>query len=215
MAKQVADIVGYLYIDSGAMYRAVTLFALKSGAIVSGKLNKDLLFDQLNDIHLILDFDPERKVSVPILNGENVEKEIRSMEVAEMVSKVSEIKEVREKLVDLQQKMAENKGVVMDGRDIGTVVIPDAELKLFMTADPQVRAERRYSELLDKGEKVSYTEVLNNIKKRDDSDVNRDNSPLTQAEDAVILDNTHLTEEEQLAYTIGLINKLVTHKEQA
>ena len=213
LAKQVAEIVGYLYVDSGAMYRAITLHGIKIGAIVDGEVDSEKLKSQLNELHIVLEYDPENKRSYPILNGENVAKEIHSMEVANSVSQVSEIKEVRDKLVSLQQKIVEKKGVVMDGRDIGTVVIPDAELKLFMTADTEIRAERRFEELKNRGEAVSYAEVLNNIKSRDERDTNREISPLLQADDAIVLDNTHLTEEEQLTYAIGLINNLVAQQE--
>ncbi len=214
VAKQMAEILSYLYIDSGAMYRAIALYGLKSGAIKDGHILKEQLISALGDIHVVLQYDPESKASYPILNGENVEKEIRTMEVARVVSAISEIQEVREKLVSLQQKLAEDKGVVMDGRDIGTVVMPDAELKLFMTADTNVRAERRYEELRGKGMDVTYSEVLNNLKTRDERDSNRTISPLMQADDAVIIDNTHLTHEEQLTYAIGLVNNLVNQEEK-
>jgi CMP/dCMP kinase len=213
LAKQIAEILGYLYIDSGAMYRAITLHGIKTGSIIGDKVDADELKSQLTDVHVILQYDPESKRSYPILNGENVDKEIHSMEVANAVSRVSEIKEVREKLINLQKKAAESKGVVMDGRDIGTVVIPSAELKLFMTADTNVRAERRYEQLKNKGTKVGYLEILNNIKSRDERDSKRELSPLVQADDAIILDNTHLTPEEQLTYAIGLINNLVSEQE--
>jgi len=213
LAKQIAEILGYLYIDSGAMYRAITLHGIKTGSIIGDKVDADELKSQLTDVHVILQYDPESKRSYPILNGENVDKEIHSMEVANAVSRVSEIKEVREKLINLQKKAAESKGVVMDGRDIGTVVIPSAELKLFMTADTNVRAERRYEQLKNKGTKVGYLEILNNIKSRDERDSKRELSPLVQADDAIILDNTHLTPEEQLTYAIGLINNLVSGQE--
>ena len=213
LAKQIAEILGYLYIDSGAMYRAITLHGIKTGSIIGDKVDADELKSQLTDVHVILQYDPESKRSYPILNGENVDKEIHSMEVANAVSRVSEIKEVREKLINLQKKAAESKGVVMDGRDIGTVVIPSAELKLFMTADANIRAERRFEQLKNKGTKVGYLEILNNIKSRDERDSKRELSPLVQADDAIILDNTHLTPEEQLTYAIGLINNLVSGQE--
>ena len=213
LAKQIAEIVGYLYMDSGAMYRAVALYGIKIGAVKDGEVDVEKLKSQLNELHVVLEYNPETKESYPILNGENVTKEIHSMEVANSVSRVSEIKEVREKLVSLQQKSCENKGVVMDGRDIGTVVMPDAELKVFMTADTDVRAERRYNELKSRGDEVSYAEILNNIKSRDERDTTREISPLVQADDAIVLDNTHLTEEEQLTYAIGLINNIVTEQE--
>jgi len=213
LAQQIAEILGYLYIDSGAMYRAITLHGIKTGSIIGDNVDVEKLKAQLREVHVVLQYDPESKRSYPILNGENVSKEIHSMEVANAVSRVSEIKEVREKLVNLQKKAAESKGVVMDGRDIGTVVIPSAELKLFMTADTNVRAERRYEELKNRGTKVGYLDILNNIKSRDERDSKRELSPLVQADDAIILDNTHLTPEEQLTYAIGLINNLVSEQE--
>jgi|TARA_B110000467_G_C18247397_1_gene438261 cytidylate kinase len=213
LAQQIAEILGYLYIDSGAMYRAITLHGIKTGSIIGDNVDVEKLKAQLREVHVILQYDPESKRSYPILNGENVSKEIHTMEVANAVSRVSEIKEVREKLVNLQKKAAESKGVVMDGRDIGTVVIPSAELKLFMTADTNVRAERRYEELKNRGTEVGYLDILNNIKSRDERDSKRELSPLVQADDAIILDNTHLTPEEQLTYAIGLINNLVSEQE--
>ena len=213
LAKQIAEILGYLYIDSGAMYRAITLHGIKTGSVTGGNVNVEELKGQLREVHVVLQYDPESKRSYPILNGENVDKEIHSMEVANAVSRVSEIKEVREKLVNLQKKASESKGVVMDGRDIGTVVIPNAELKLFMTADSNVRAERRYEQLKNRGAEIGYLDILNNIKSRDERDSKREISPLIQADDAIILDNTHLTPEEQLTYAIGLINNLVSEQE--
>ena len=213
LAQQIAEILGYLYIDSGAMYRAITLHGIKTGSIIGDNVDVEKLKAQLREVHVILQYDPESKRSYPILNGENVSKEIHTMEVANAVSRVSEIKEVREKLVNLQKKAAESKGVVMDGRDIGTVVIPSAELKLFITADTNVRAERRYEELKNRGTEVGYLDILNNIKSRDERDSKRELSPLVQADDAIILDNTHLTPEEQLTYVIGLINNLVSAQE--
>lgn len=212
MAKQIADIIGYLYIDSGAMYRAVTLYAVNNGYISDAEFNKEAIIKALPEMHIVLEFNPEEKTTITFLNGKNVEEEIRTMQISNKVNKVSEIKEVRDKLIDLQRKMAENRGVVMDGRDIGTVVIPDAELKLFMTADTDVRVQRRFNERISKGDNIKIEEVIENIKLRDEKDVNRKYSPLIQAEDAIILDNSYLTEEEQLSYTIGLINKLVTEK---
>jgi CMP/dCMP kinase len=211
IAKSLAEILHYIYIDTGAMYRAITYFALKEKIIFNGHIHVEKLIQSLPDIFISFEFNENTKNADVILNGVNIEKEIRTMEVAQMVSKISEIKEVREKLVSLQQKIAEQKGVVMDGRDIGSVVLPDAEIKLFMTADQKVRTKRRYKELLEKGINVSEVEVYNNILERDTNDVNRKESPLIQTDDAVILDNTYLTIEEQLEFVVNLVNKAVTH----
>ena len=210
IAKSIAEITSYIYVDSGAMYRAVTLHALNSGAIENGEVNEQKVISQLADLRIHFHYNEETKVSETILNGVNVEGKIRNLEIAGYVSKISAIKEVRTKLVELQQKMADTKGVVMDGRDIGTVVLPNAELKIFMTADNEIRAKRRFKELEDRGEHISLAKVINNIEQRDELDVNREESPLRQAEDAEILDNTYLTIEEQLAFAINLINKKVT-----
>lgn len=210
IAKSIAEITSYIYIDTGAMYRAVTLNALNNGAINNGKVDEQKVINQLSDLRIHFQYNEETKISETFLNGENVESKIRNLEIAGYVSKISAIKEVREKLVELQRKMAENRGVVMDGRDIGTVVLPDAELKIFMTADNNVRAKRRFKELDDRGEHISLAQVVKNIQERDELDVNRKESPLRQADDAVILDNTFLTIEEQLEFAINLVNKKVT-----
>ncbi|MFT0714588.1 (d)CMP kinase [Flagellimonas lutimaris] len=198
IAKRLASTLDYIYVDTGAMYRAVTLFALEQGAINDkGEVDEAALIDQLSDIHL--KFIPNKKTgrSEMFLNDKNVEREIRSMRVSGFVSKVAAIKEVREKLVKIQQAMGKDKGIVMDGRDIGTVVFPDAELKLFMTASPEKRAARRYKELLEKGEEVTYAEVLKNVEERDRIDSTRSISPLTQAKDAIEFDNSDMGLEEQ------------------
>ena len=198
IAKRLASTLDYIYVDTGAMYRAVTLFSLVQGAINDkGEVDEAALIDQLSDIHLKFIPNKETGRSEMFLNDKNVEREIRSMRVSGFVSKVAAIKEVREKLVKIQQAMGKDKGIVMDGRDIGTVVFPDAELKLFMTASPEKRAARRYKELLEKGEEVTYAEVLKNVEERDRIDSTRSISPLTQAKDAIEFDNSDMGLEEQ------------------
>ena len=198
IAKRLASTLDYIYVDTGAMYRAVTLFALEQGAINDkGEVDEAALIDQLSDIHLKFIPNKETGRSEMFLNDKNVEREIRSMRVSGFVSKVAAIKEVREKLVKIQQAMGKDNGIVMDGRDIGTVVFPDAELKLFMTASPEKRAARRYKELLEKGEEVTYAEVLKNVEERDRIDSTRSISPLTQAKDAIEFDNSDMGLEEQ------------------
>ena len=199
-AKAIAAKLGYIFIDTGAMYRAVTLYALENGAIVDGELNQELLIGLLPKIEISFAFNAERGASDIYVNGELAEDKIRTIEVSNCVSKVSQIRQVREKLVALQQQMGQHRGVVMDGRDIATVVFPDAELKLFMTADARVRAERRYAELKAKGDEVTFDEVLDNVISRDNADVNREISPLRRADDAIELDNSYMSVEEQMAW---------------
>lgn len=192
LAKQLAKALGYKYIDTGAMYRAVTLFALRNGFIGDGKEDLEPLVKLLPKIKL--DFVPNEALgfSEMYLNGENVEKEIRTLDVSNYVSRIAEIEEVRHMLVQMQKEMGKKKGIVMDGRDIGTVVFPEAELKVFMTASPQARATRRYKELLDRGEQVAYEEVLENVQKRDYIDSHREFSPLRKADDAIEFDNSDM-----------------------
>ncbi|MDO6472680.1 (d)CMP kinase [Maribacter sp. 1_MG-2023] len=197
LAKQLAKKLEYVYVDTGAMYRAVTLFAMKSGFVEAGEVDEDALVKSLGDIELNFIFNSELGYAEMYLNGENVEKEIRTMPVSKNVSQVSVIAAVREKLVAMQQAMGVDKGLVMDGRDIGTVVFPDAELKIFMTASPEKRAVRRYKELLDRGENVVYADILENVEKRDYIDSNRAISPLKRAEDAIEFDNSDLGLEDQ------------------
>ena len=199
-AKSIAQRLGYIFIDTGAMYRAVTLYALEHGAIRSGIVDEDEVVRLLSDITITFRFNPQRGASDIYVNGDLVEGKIRTIEVSNCVSPVSAIGAVREKLVAMQQEMGRKKGVVMDGRDIGTVVFPNAELKIFMTADPKVRAERRYAELTAKGDKVSFDEILENVISRDHADMNRAISPLRQAEDAIVLDNSYMTVEEQMVW---------------
>ena len=198
IAKRLAASLNYIYVDTGAMYRAVTLFALQEGIIdKDGHLDEAALVDKLSEIHLQFVPNEETGRSEMYLNDNNVEQEIRTLHVSGFVSKVAAIKEVREKLVKMQQAMGKDKGIVMDGRDIGTVVFPEAELKLFMTASPETRATRRYKELLEKGEAVTYEEVLRNVEERDRIDSTRTVSPLTKAKDAIEFDNSDMGLEEQ------------------
>ena len=199
-AKAIAARLGYIFIDTGAMYRAVTLHALREGAIADGKVSEPMVLSLLPHINITFRFNAERGASDVYVNGENVEQQIRSIEVSNAVSSISSIGAVREKLVALQQQMGKERGVVMDGRDIGTVVFPDAELKIYMTADAQVRAERRYNELTAKGDKVTLEEILENVISRDNADMTRAISPLRKADDAIILDNSYMSVEEQMAW---------------
>lgn len=207
-AREVAARIGYIFIDTGAMYRAVTLLGLRCGAIGPDGVDEKALTDLLSAADISFRFNPERGASDIYLNGENVEGRIRGIEVSNSVSRVSSIGAVREKLVHLQQQMGEQKGVVMDGRDIGTVVFPNAELKIFMTADPAVRARRRYAELTGKGEQVTLDEVMQNLLERDHADQTRAISPLRKADDAIVLDNSRMTIGEELEWAMELIGKL-------
>lgn len=197
LAKALANHFGYIFIDTGAMYRAVTLFAMRNKLVGHDFLKKEELIDHLNQISLRFERNSDSEKLEILLNGEAVENEIRSMEVSNLVSKVSTIKEVREKLVLEQQAMGKEGGVIMDGRDIGSVVFPHAELKLFITADPDIRAKRRFDELKQKGDSVSLEEVKSNLLARDLEDSTRKESPLIQTNDARVIDNSHLSIEEQ------------------
>ena len=199
-AKAIAARLGYIFIDTGAMYRAVTLYSLQQGAIRSGVVDDDAVVALLNDVEITFRFNPKRGASDIYVNGDLAEDKIRSIEVSNCVSSVSSIREVREKLVAMQQQMGRDRGVVMDGRDIGTVVFPDAELKIYMTADARVRAERRYAELKAKGDDVTLEEILENVISRDNADMTRAISPLRRADDAVELDNSYMSVEEQMAW---------------
>ena len=206
IAKELANTLGYLYVDSGAMYRAVTLYAMQHGYVDIDYLNKKELIENLKNIDLKFKYNTELKFSEMYLNDKNVEKEIRTIAVSKLVSLVSEISEVRKKLVEQQQKMGMERGLVMDGRDIGTVVFPDAELKLFMTASPEKRATRRYKELLDRGHEITYQEILQNVQQRDFIDSTRKDSPLIKAEDAIEFDNSDMGLKEQFerVYNISM-----------
>jgi cytidylate kinase len=207
LAKQLAKHLGYVYVDTGAMYRAVTYFAMQNHFVAEDFLDKEGLIQKLSEIKLHFQFNPELGFAEMYLNNVNVELQIRTIEVSRLVSKIAEISEVRAKLVEQQQAMGKNKGIVMDGRDIGTVVFPDAELKLFMTASAHTRAKRRFDELVDKGQNVSYDEVLQNVEERDYIDTHREDSPLVKAHDAIEIDNSTLTKKEQFDLVVELIHK--------
>lgn len=218
LAKTLAQKLHYNYIDTGAMYRAVTLYALRHKLIdeTTLEVNVNELIKKLPDIEISFEFNTATHHSDVILNGENVEKEIRTMQVSERVSKISSIKEVREKMVTAQRQMGKHKAVVLDGRDIGTHVFPKAELKLFMTADMDVRTKRRMDEYSSKGQYFSFEEVKQSLMQRDYDDINRIESPLIKADDAVVLDNSELSREEQLEFVLKLISdlQLIANKEE-
>ncbi len=204
LAKQLAKALGYVYIDSGAMYRAITLYFLRHTVDLNSKKE---VTKALENITLEFEYNDKSNQSEILLNGENVEYMIRDMIVAEKVSDVAAVKEVREFAVDQQKKMGKKKGIIMDGRDIGTTVFPRAEVKFFMTADIAVRVERRFKEMYEKNPNVSIEEVKSNLEMRDYIDSNREVSPLRQAKDAIVLDNTNLTMEQQLKFAISTIEK--------
>tara|TARA_R110000850_G_scaffold277142_1_gene423493 strand:- start:1137 stop:1832 length:696 start_codon:yes stop_codon:yes gene_type:complete len=197
VAKRLAAYLGYLYVDTGAMYRAIALYAMEKGFISKTDFYSDKLIENLPFISLHFEINPKTEIAEMFLNGKNVEKQIRSLEVSQYVSKVAEISEVRKKLVEQQQKIAAQKGIVMDGRDIGTVVFPDAELKIFLNAAPEERARRRFKEYIDNGAVVTYDEILKNVMERDFIDTTREDSPLVKAEDAIELDNTFTNKDDQ------------------
>jgi cytidylate kinase len=207
LAKQLARHLGYVYVDSGAMYRAITFFAMQHGLVGEDFLNQEGLIKKLSSIKLHFQFNPIVDFAEMYLNDVNIEHEIRTIDVSRLVSKIAEISEVRAKLVEQQQAFGLEKGVVMDGRDIGTVVFPDAELKLFMTASSHTRAKRRHDELIEKGQKVSYEDVLQNVEERDYIDTHRTDSPLVKANDAIEIDNSILTKQEQFDLVLDMIQK--------
>ena len=209
LAKQLAKELEYVYVDTGAMYRAVAYFAMQNQLIGGDFFDKNTLIKALPNIKLEFKFNADLGFAEMYLNGENVEKQIRTIEVSNFVSKVAEVSEVRSKLVEQQKEMGKNKAIVMDGRDIGTVVFPDAELKIFMTASAETRAQRRFDELQQKGDTVSYEEVLKNVVDRDHIDTHREDSPLIIADDAIEIDNSYLTREEQFAAVLELTNDVV------
>lgn len=212
MARALASRIGYRYIDSGAMYRAVTLWAMRNGLVDAGVVDADNLVASLGDI--AVDFMPMSDGRQhTLLNREDVEEEIRRLEVSNNVSQVSVIPAVRHRLVALQQAMGKSKGIVMDGRDIGTTVFPFAEMKVFVTASPETRAQRRYEELKAKGVKSTYEEVLDNVVTRDHIDETREESPLRKADDAVVLDNSYMTVEEQDSWLLNLFNSIIAGNE--
>jgi len=208
LAKQLAAHLGYIYIDSGAMYRAITLHALQSGFYEEEQLQKQALINSLPQVDVSFANTPQLK-NVIMLNGKAVETEIRQLSVSKKVSEIAAIPEVRLKLVELQRKMAQGGGIVMDGRDIGTHVMPNAELKLFMTASPEIRAQRRFNEMQQKGITGSYEDVLQNLAERDRIDSTRETNPLRQAADAIVIDNSHLTMEVQFDKTLALVNEVL------
>jgi cytidylate kinase len=202
-AKQLAVKLRYVYVDTGAMYRAVSYYALSHKLIESGILDSKKLVDSLSDVKISFEYNKETDSADVYLNNENIEKQIRTLEISSIVSKVAEISEVRVQLVEQQKVMGEKKGIVMDGRDIGSVVFPDAELKVFMTALPNVRAQRRYAELLERGDDVSLDEVLKNVVERDHMDSSREDSPLVQLPEAKLLDTSEMTREEQFELLVS------------
>lgn len=205
IAKELARKLNYIYVDSGAMYRAVTLFAMQNNFISENYLHKEDLIQSLSKINLSFHFNKTLGFAEIYLNGKNVEGEIRNLEVSKFVSRISEVPEVRRKLVEQQQEMGKNTGVVMDGRDIGTVVFPNAELKLFMNASANIRAKRRFKELTKKGENVTFNEILENVQSRDYIDSTRADSPLVKANDAIEIDNSNLTQQEQFKIILKLV----------
>tara|TARA_R110000868_G_scaffold410962_3_gene701110 strand:- start:112 stop:813 length:702 start_codon:yes stop_codon:yes gene_type:complete len=213
VAKQIAKQLGYIYIDSGAMYRAMTYFAMTNGYIDTHHFDLNGLNSKLNDIQIGFVFNKDLGFAEVYLNGVNIETEIRTLEVSNFVSKVSAIPQVRQQLVKQQHDMGLQKGIVMDGRDIGTVVFPKAELKIFMTASPETRALRRYDELKAKGENVLFTDVLSNIQERDYLDSTRADSPLFKAEDAIEIDNSNMSLEEQYDAILELVKNVLKKKQ--
>ena len=206
-AKSIAKMLNYIFIDSGAMYRVVTLYCLRRNFVGKGELNINGILSELKDICIDFVYNPDINEYETFLNSENVEKEIRSMEVTAHVSRISQIQEVRTRMVDLQRQIGSIKGIVMDGRDIGTVVFPDADIKIFMTATVDIRAKRRYDELKEKGIAIEFEEIKRSIIARDIADENRDISPLRRADDALILDNSRMTVKEQMTWIEQVIEK--------
>lgn len=209
LAKQLAKHLGYVYVDTGAMYRAVTFYAMQKDYVSENHLNKEALIKDLPNIKLEFHFNETLGFAEMYVNGTNVENEIRTLDVSRCVSQVAEVSEVRTKLVASQQEMGKNKAIVMDGRDIGTVVFPDAELKIFMNSSAQTRAERRYNELIEKGQHVTYEEVLENVQERDYIDTHREDSPLVKAHDAIEINNSTLNKEEQFDLVLKLVEEKV------
>ena len=207
LAKQLAKALGYIYVDTGAMYRAVTLYAMQRQFINKDTFKPDQLIAELSQISLNFQFNKTLGFAEMFLNGINVEQKIRTLEVSRLVSNVAAISEVRRKLVDAQQEMGKNKGIVMDGRDIGTVVFPNAELKIFMTASPETRAKRRFEELIKKGDEVSYKDVLQNVEERDYIDSTRKDSPLIKAKNAIEFDNSEIDLKTQFQMVLAFVHK--------
>lgn len=210
MAKALARNIGYLYFDSGAMYRAVALYCMQNGLINNDVIDTDALRACMKDIRITFKADPETRNSITYLNGMNVEHDIRSLEVSKYVSPVAALDFVRDEMVEQQRELGKEKGIVMDGRDIGTTVFPNAEMKVFVTASAEVRAQRRYDELTARGDKPDYNEILENVLLRDHIDQTREVSPLKKADDALLLDNSNLTREQQMEWLIETYNKLIS-----
>ena len=213
LAKELAKRLSYSYVDTGAMFRAVALYCLRNGLIKEDGTKVYKIREFLNEFQIGFEFNENKGFGEVTLNGENVEEEIRSLTISRIVTKISGIKEVREKLLIIQKKIGSDKGVVLDGRDIGTVVFPDAELKIFMTAETTIRAERRLNELKGKGHKVTLEQVEDNLRLRDHDDTTREESPLKQAEDAVVIDNTNLTRRDQLSMIVALAKERMVDEE--
>ncbi len=207
LAKQLARALSYVYVDTGAMYRAVTWYAMQHELISSAFFHKEKLIARLPQISLWFHYNPQSETAEMYVNGTNVETEIRSMEVSQYVSQIAAVSEVRTLLVVQQQALGKDKGVVMDGRDIGTVVFPEAELKLFMTASPEIRAERRFKELQAKDANITYENVYKNVTERDQIDTQRTDSPLKKAPDAIEIDNSHLSEKQQFDLVLELVHQ--------
>lgn len=210
MAKALARNIGYLYFDSGAMYRAVALYCMQNGLINNDVIDTEALRACMKDIRITFKADPETRNSITYLNGMNVEHDIRSLEVSKYVSPVAALDFVRNEMVEQQRELGKEKGIVMDGRDIGTTVFPNAEMKVFVTASAEVRAQRRYDELTARGDKPDYNEILENVLLRDHIDQTREVSPLKKADDALLLDNSNLTREQQMEWLIETYNKLIS-----
>lgn len=210
MAKALARNIGYLYFDSGAMYRAVALYCMQNGLIEGNEINREALSRRMKEIHITFEADPETMNSITFLNGVNVEREIRSLEVSQYVSQIAALDFVRSEMVEQQREMGKLKGIVMDGRDIGTTVFPEAEMKVFVTASAEVRAQRRYDELVARGDTPDYEDILHNVQHRDHIDQTREVSPLKRADDALLLDNSTLTREEQMEWLMETYNKIVS-----
>lgn len=211
LAKQLAKEFSYVYVDTGAMYRAVAYYANQHGFFDKNALSVSKLLEALPKINITFSFNSQFNKSETCLNGVNIEQYIRTIEISNQVSRIAQIKEVREKMVDLQRAMGKGKGLVMDGRDIGSVVFPDAELKLFMTASPEIRAKRRFDELKAKGDKVTFEDVFTNITLRDNDDTTRSENPLIKAENAVIIDNSNLSPTEQFSLALNLAKDIINN----
>lgn len=207
IAKQLAKHLGYVYVDTGAMYRAVAFFAMENGYINPESFDTQTLINALPDIHLQFKYNETLGFAEMYLNDENVENQIRTLQVSQYVSRIAEVSEVRSKLVEQQQKIGQNRGIVMDGRDIGTVVFPNAEVKIFMNSSAETRAQRRFEELIAKGQDVTFNDVLKNVQERDYIDSNREDSPLVIAKDAIEIDNSKLNKDEQFRQVLDLVKK--------